>query len=433
MCYLILPSWLALLYRLTEELLFPDQSFLETRPKAGAEKLSGWHICALKFSLGEYTSKYEAFLLQPGTILLPYDGSPSARLADEVSGGPGRLQLVKRFKPDTAARHRRGAIWPVTCRTSICGSCVWIGATEWQKIRQRYLEEEIKPLLAQGQELLRRQGFRAPIELKIVEGKIGEQILEVAQSGNYSTIIMGRRGLSPVKELWLGSSTHYVLTRAAGLTVFVVGPEPSRSVGKTHFPSAGAGGRFGSLFGSGAAGGGPGAGRAEQQPQITLMHVLDLALLGLTLAEEAEMLLEEGQKALAEARQILDQAGLGIHPGKAGHRPSGPGHCPGSGSASHALVYMGSVGHSALARFLIGSITSSVLHLVSRPTLAVAYPRAISLVRPSCSPGTTAIIPEGRARPSLNCRKFNDIMRLSINWLKDFVDLTISPEAWRIN
>ncbi len=155
---------------------------------------------------------------------------------------------------------------------------------EWQKIRHRYLEEEIKPLLTQGQELLIQHGFRAPIELKIVEGKIGDQILEVAQNGNYSTIIMGRRGLSPVKELLLGSATHHVLTRATGLTVFIVGPEHTDSLDRPIFPLLlPVDGSEASLEAVRQA-----AALAQacktQDPRITLMHVLDLALLGLTLS-----------------------------------------------------------------------------------------------------------------------------------------------------
>ena len=39
-----------------------------------------------------------------------------------------------------------------------------------------------------------------------------------------------------------------------------------------------------------------------------------------------------------------------------------------------ALIFMGSVGHSALTRFVIGSVTNSVIHLVRKPAVAVVYP-----------------------------------------------------------
>ena len=102
---------------------------------------------------------------------------------------------------------------------------------------------------------------------------------------------------------------------------------------------------------------------------------MDLALLGLTLAEEASFLLEEGQQALATARQIFDQTGL-----KEYTQEKLLSGIPAQAIAREAelqqaaLIVMGSVGHSALARFLIGSVTSSVLHQVSKPTIAVVYP-----------------------------------------------------------
>ena len=307
-------------------------------------------------------------------ILLPYDGSPSARLAVKLAGalssaGGAAIQsltLLHVTGGSYLARHLQNVDLRVTRLDQ---------TKEWQRIRQRYLEEEIKPLLTQGQELLMQHGFRAPIELKIVEGKIGDHILEVARDGNYSTIIMGRRGLSPVKELVLGSATHHVLTRATGLTVFIVGPEHNDNLDRTIFPlllpvdgsevSLEAVRQAAVLA----------QGDKTQNPRITLLHVVDLALLGLTISEEASLLLDEGQKALAAARQILDQAGLAEftqeklvsgNPARTIAQEAEAQQC--------ALIYMGSVGHSALARFFIGSITNSVLHLVTKPALAVVYP-----------------------------------------------------------
>jgi len=306
-------------------------------------------------------------------ILLPYDGSPSARLALQFAAQAGAycegvhsLTLLHVIGGSYLARHLQNVDLRVTRLDQ---------TEEWQKIKQRYLAKEIQPLLNKGQELLQRNGFRAPIDIKIAEGKIGEQILQTARDDKYSTIIMGRRGLSPVIELILGSTTHYVLARAAQVTVFVVGPGHDGSQTSSIYPMIVA------VDGSEA------SLEAVRQaailardcksdnPWITLLHVVDLALLGLMISEEASFLLDEGQKALTRARQILDQAGLkdfteekllfGV-----------PAHAIAQEAEQQqaALIFMGSVGHSALARFLIGSVTSSVLHLVSKPTIAVVYP-----------------------------------------------------------
>jgi nucleotide-binding universal stress UspA family protein len=312
--------------------------------------------------------------LERWKILLPYDGSASARqalgLAGALAGASGgmvqSLTLLRVISGSYLARHMHNVDLRVRHMDR---------SREWQRIRQRYLEEEIRPLLAGGQELLVQQGFPAPIELEIAEGKIGEKILEVAHRGGYSTIIMGRRGLSPVKELWLGSATREVLSRAAGLTVMVVGPGQTDVQERPLFPMLlPVDGSETSLEAVRQAATLARACR-ELKPRLTLMHVLDLALLGLTLSEEAEMLMDEGQRALAAGRQILDQAGLkefteeklvtGI-PAQAIAEEAG--------SQPYALIFMGSVGHSAVARFFLGSVTNSVLHRVNRSTLAVVYP-----------------------------------------------------------
>lgn len=314
-------------------------------------------------------------MLSRARLLLPYDGSPSAQLALQFAAALGAvggetvqgLTLLRVVEGSYLSRHLHNVDLRVTRLDQ---------SKEWQRIRQRYVETEIKPLLAQGEELLRQQGFRAPINLEIAEGKVGEKVLETVHRGGYTTVIMGRRGLSPVKELVLGSATHYMLTRATGVTVFVVGPEQTDIRDRPFFPLLlPVDGSEASLEAVRQAAGLALVAARIYRPQITLMHVLDLALLGLTLTEEAQQLLEEGKNALATARQVLEQAGLGdcIQEKLITGSPA-PTIAEEAATLPSALVYMGSVGHSALARFLIGSITNRVLHLVTRSTLAVAYP-----------------------------------------------------------
>lgn len=307
-------------------------------------------------------------------ILLPYDGSPSARLALQFAAalapagcqGIEELTLLRVIGASYLARH----IQNVDLRVNRLDQ-----TKEWQRIRQRYLDEEILPLLAEAQEILRQYGLTAPIGQEIVQGIIGEKVLEKAREGGYAAIIMGRRGLTPVKRLILGSVSSYVMSRAAGLTVFLVGPEQVDIQASPIFPllvpvdgseaSLGAVRQAASLAQA----------CQVQKPEITLLHVVDLALLGLTLQEEAGLLVNEGHKALKAARQIMDGAGLGAYT-----REKLESGIPAQVIAREAeaersaLICMGSVGHGALARIFIGSVTMSVLQLVSKPALAVVYP-----------------------------------------------------------
>ena len=309
-----------------------------------------------------------------GKVLLPYDGSSSAREALKFATALGQLQcrgvenltLLRVIGGGYLARH----IQNVDLRVLRLDQ-----TKEWQRIRRRYLEEEIMPLLAEAKELLQQYEFPAPIEMQVAEGKVGEKILEVAQTGKYASIILGRRGLSPVKELVMGSTTRHVLNRAAGLSVFVVGPEERPGLASPLFPLLlPVDGSAASLAAVRLAAG-LAQGCTIAKPQIILLHVVDLALLGLTLAEEARLLMDEGVKALAEARQILDQAGLKDYTEEK-LLSGNPAHVIAQEAEARqcALILMGSVGHSALSRLFIGSVTNSVLHLVTQPTVAVVYP-----------------------------------------------------------
>jgi nucleotide-binding universal stress UspA family protein len=65
----------------------------------------------------------------------------------------------------------------------------------WRRMRQHHLDHEILPLLEEGKRSLQEKGVVAPIETRVAEGKIGEEIIRVAEEGCYTTIVMGRRVL----------------------------------------------------------------------------------------------------------------------------------------------------------------------------------------------------------------------------------------------
>ena len=90
------------------------------------------------------------------------------------------------------------------------------------------LEDQKKELIDEAmhnaKELLLTAGFEEKnITLKIQTKKKGvvRDIIEEARSG-YTTIILGRRGLSSVKEFILGSVSQKVLQLARGISVMVV-------------------------------------------------------------------------------------------------------------------------------------------------------------------------------------------------------------------
>ncbi len=69
--------------------------------------------------------------------------------------------------------------------------------------------------------MLREAGLEA--KLLLCEGDPAEEILRVAKDGGYDLIIVGHRGLSPVKAFLLGSVSNRVVSHAP-CSVLVVRP-----------------------------------------------------------------------------------------------------------------------------------------------------------------------------------------------------------------
>jgi nucleotide-binding universal stress UspA family protein len=128
-------------------------------------------------------------------ILVPYDGSPSAKNALTLAAHlsiAGReavtgITVVQVIGGSYLARHVHNVDLRVTRMDK---------DKDWQRIRQRYLEGEIRPMLAEAQKTLQDLGVKAPIEARILEGKVSEEIIRLARDEHFSTIVMGRRGLS---------------------------------------------------------------------------------------------------------------------------------------------------------------------------------------------------------------------------------------------
>ncbi len=86
-------------------------------------------------------------------------------------------------------------------------------------------EEEMHQFFAEAKDLLVQAGLK-PKQIKskfsVKKGEIADAILEEAELGNYDTLILGRRGLSRVREFFLGSVSTKVVREARGCAVCVV-------------------------------------------------------------------------------------------------------------------------------------------------------------------------------------------------------------------
>jgi nucleotide-binding universal stress UspA family protein len=306
-------------------------------------------------------------------ILIPYDGSPSAQKALEWAaqlaraGGEAmeKITLLRVIGGAYLARHIQNVDLRVTRLDQV---------DAWRRVRQHHLDHEILPLLEAGKQFLREKGVAANIETHVAEGKIGEEIIREAEEGGYTTIVMGRRGLSPVKGLLLGSVTRQVLSLARNLTVFVVGQEavfnPDCPVSPLLLPVDGsepsrAAVRQGAALAQGL---------HACQPRLNLLYVIDIAKVTASLGE-ASALVHEGEGIMADSRSILlaadfqgeveDKLRVGDPPRIIAEEAE---------EGNYALILMGARGLSPLKQLILGSVSSDILHRVSRPVVGIVYP-----------------------------------------------------------
>jgi len=307
-------------------------------------------------------------------ILIPYDGSPSAKKALEWAAHLARaggdeveeVTLLRVIGGSYLARHIQNVDLRVTRMDQVAA---------WRRVRQHHLDHEILPLLEEGKRFLQEKRVVAPIDTRVAEGKIGEAIIRVAGEEGYSTVVIGRRGLSSLKGLLLGSVTRQVLSLAQKMTVFVVGQEatfdPDCPISRLLLAVDGSEPSLAAVR--------QGAALAQSfkdsKPQLTLLHVIDFALLDTAYAEGNASLMEEGEEILATSRRILEEAGLqGVvaekflagQPTRVIAEEAEEGH--------YALILMGARGLSLVKQLLLGSVSSDVLQRVSRSIVGIVYP-----------------------------------------------------------
>jgi nucleotide-binding universal stress UspA family protein len=95
-------------------------------------------------------------------------------------------------------------------------------------INERWLQkaqESINPYLEKARSILQQNGVAASrIHVKVVDGSRSpaDDILDEARTGDYGTLVMGRRGLSMMREFFMGSVSSKVLQAATGMAVVIV-------------------------------------------------------------------------------------------------------------------------------------------------------------------------------------------------------------------
>jgi nucleotide-binding universal stress UspA family protein len=147
-------------------------------------------------------------------ILVPLDGSDHSFKALDVA-----IQIAKRFAGKITLVHvyRVGATVDVNYEAShepgLPGTGVPVmTASEVSKL-DRYASETGNSILSEGKRRVNAEKVEAETALR--EGHVVEEISRVAEEGKFSLIVIGARGISHVRGMFLGSVTESLMHHAS--------------------------------------------------------------------------------------------------------------------------------------------------------------------------------------------------------------------------
>jgi len=98
-------------------------------------------------------------------------------------------------------------------------------APELEELWKNKAGEQIAPYMKKAKEMLLEAGVaEVQVKTKVIDGTrdAASDILKEGRSGDYGTIVLGRKGRSGVKDFFMGSITSKVLQGSSGMAVWVV-------------------------------------------------------------------------------------------------------------------------------------------------------------------------------------------------------------------
>ncbi|RPI54898.1 MAG: CBS domain-containing protein [Deltaproteobacteria bacterium] len=236
--------------------------------------------------------------------------------------------------------------------------------------REEHVSKNIKPMLAEAEAELKKFGARASVDQKIADGVPAEQILQIAEEGDYSTIIMGRRGISAVREVLLGSVTASLLHKPIRQSVYVIGakadilkadtcPIPRILVPLDGSPHAEAAAREAAILAKCY---------GDAVAEVILLHVIDLARYA-----KSEHISKSQEDILKEAQQIFTDSGVSESRIANMVEYGSPGEVILNTAKEKRtnLLILGRRGRSAFQELFMGSVSREVVQRCTDATVGV--------------------------------------------------------------
>jgi len=135
-------------------------------------------------------------------VLLPVDRSPNSLRAVKFAGAllkdikTSKITLLHVMAGGYLSEHMKN----IDLRTEL------VKETEiFKRIKEKHIKEDIMPFLLDYEKILKNFEFAGLIEKRIEEGDPGNKIIEIVEKEDFQIVMLGRRGVSELKEFFLGS------------------------------------------------------------------------------------------------------------------------------------------------------------------------------------------------------------------------------------
>ena len=299
-------------------------------------------------------------------VLLPVDESQNSLRAVKFAGAllkdikTSKVTLLYVIAGGYLSEHMKN----IDLRTEL------IKETEiFKRIKEKHIKEDIMPFLLDYEKILKNSGFTGLIEKRIEEGDPGNKIIEIVEKENFQTVMLGRRGMSELKEFFLGSVSSKVLHELINHNIYIVGekiPEknPASKIlvpvdGSEYSMKAVEHAVYIAKF-------------IKNIDKITILRVINLSLYlervkeGINPEEEAKEILNKAKMKFLEEKvpQDLIETKISIgFPKEEIVREIKEGN--------YNLVIIGRKGRSALKDLVLGGVSSAVINKCFEPTIAI--------------------------------------------------------------
>ena len=144
-------------------------------------------------------------------ILVAFDGSEHSRRALESA-----IQIAKSFNSKLMLLTVHHAeITPITSPELTIQAPVIVPDAAAAEMTERAIEAAHnydKKILAEAEAKVRSE--KVEVETELIDGNAVEEIVRKAEEGKFDLIVMGARGLSTIKKLFIGSVSDGVIKKA---------------------------------------------------------------------------------------------------------------------------------------------------------------------------------------------------------------------------